>query len=129
MIRYIEGSSHFVTSVTAPIASGWSEIAGWVSHPLGKRRLCTAHATSGHSRMTSKRQECRNFGHSHLEIAFLAVSKVGAKTSKEKVGPKADRSCDHSQDQTWKQAQFLSLYPRSHQPILHVHKMNLIMLH
>jgi len=30
----IEGSSHFVTSMTAPIASGWSEFAGWGSHPL-----------------------------------------------------------------------------------------------
>ena len=31
---YTEGFSHFVTSMTAPIASGWSNIAGWVSHPL-----------------------------------------------------------------------------------------------
>src|SRR5258707_638495 len=29
----IEGFSHFVTSMTAPIASGWSG-AGWGSHPL-----------------------------------------------------------------------------------------------
>ena len=34
MTRHIEGFSHFVTSMTTPIASGWSEIAGWVSHPL-----------------------------------------------------------------------------------------------
>jgi hypothetical protein len=34
--------------MTAPIASGWSEITGWVSHPLGKRRLCTTHANSCH---------------------------------------------------------------------------------
>ena len=34
VIRYIEGFSYFVTSITAPIASGWSEIAGWDSHPL-----------------------------------------------------------------------------------------------
>jgi len=34
MTRYIRGFSHFVTSMTAPIASGWSNIAGWVSHPL-----------------------------------------------------------------------------------------------
>jgi hypothetical protein len=34
VIRYIEGFSHFVTSMTAPIASGWSNIAGWDSHPL-----------------------------------------------------------------------------------------------
>ncbi len=30
----IEGFSHFVTSMTAPIASGWSVLAGWASHPL-----------------------------------------------------------------------------------------------
>jgi hypothetical protein len=30
----IEGFSHFVTSMTAPIASGWSEVAGRASHPL-----------------------------------------------------------------------------------------------
>jgi hypothetical protein len=46
---YISATSHLVTSMTAPIASGWSKIAGWVSHPLGKRRLSTAHAISGHS--------------------------------------------------------------------------------
>jgi len=34
MTLYTEGFSHFVTSMTAPIASGWSKIAGWVSHPL-----------------------------------------------------------------------------------------------
>ena len=45
---YIGGSSHFVTSVTAPIASGRSDLAGWVSHPLVKRRLITAHTPTGH---------------------------------------------------------------------------------
>jgi len=34
MSYYIRGFSHFVTSMTAPIASGWSNIAGWDSHPL-----------------------------------------------------------------------------------------------
>jgi len=34
MTHYIRGFSYFVTSITAPIASGWSEIAGWDSHPL-----------------------------------------------------------------------------------------------
>jgi hypothetical protein len=29
----IEGFSHFVTPMTAPIASGWS-VAGWGLHPL-----------------------------------------------------------------------------------------------
>ena len=47
-ILYIGGSSHFVTFMTAPIASGRSDLAGWVSHPLVKRRLCTAHAKTGH---------------------------------------------------------------------------------
>ena len=30
---YTEGFSHFVTSMTAPVASGWS-VAGWGLHPL-----------------------------------------------------------------------------------------------
>jgi hypothetical protein len=34
MIHYIKSFSYFVTSITAPIASGRSEIAGWDSHPL-----------------------------------------------------------------------------------------------
>jgi hypothetical protein len=40
--------SHFVTSMTAPIASGWSGCRVGLA-PTGKRRLCTAHARSGHS--------------------------------------------------------------------------------
>ncbi|MDR3527898.1 MAG: hypothetical protein P4L57_11510, partial [Rhizomicrobium sp.] len=35
----IEGFSHFVTSMTAPIASGWSDVAGRVSHPLESAAL------------------------------------------------------------------------------------------
>src|ERR1700716_1123745 len=42
----IEGFSHFVTSMTAPIASGWSDCRVGFA-PTGKRRLCTAHARSG----------------------------------------------------------------------------------
>ena len=38
-----EGFSHFVTSMTAPVASGGSIFAGWGFHPLEKRRLGTAH--------------------------------------------------------------------------------------
>jgi hypothetical protein len=41
----IEGFSHFVISMTAPIASGWSDCRVGFS-PTGKRRLCTAHAKS-----------------------------------------------------------------------------------
>jgi hypothetical protein len=43
----IEGFSHFVTSMTAPIASGWSGCRVGLA-PTGKRRLCTAHAQLGH---------------------------------------------------------------------------------
>jgi hypothetical protein len=35
--------------MTAPIASGWSECRVGFA-PTGKRRLCTAHARSGHFR-------------------------------------------------------------------------------
>src|SRR6516162_4820439 len=38
----IEGFSHFVTSMTAPIASGWSVCRVGLA-PTGKRRLLTAH--------------------------------------------------------------------------------------
>src|SRR5258707_477384 len=42
----IEGFSH-VTSMTAPIASGWSDCRVGFA-PTGKRRLCTAHTRNGH---------------------------------------------------------------------------------
>src|SRR5258706_15448932 len=38
-----EGFSHFVTSMTAPVASGWSGCRVGFA-PTGKRRLITAHA-------------------------------------------------------------------------------------
>src|ERR1700720_3435941 len=44
----IEGFSHFVTSMTAPIASGWSGCRVGFA-PTGKRRGCSAHATLGNS--------------------------------------------------------------------------------
>src|SRR4030081_1457795 len=43
----IEGFSHFVTSMTAPIASGWSGCRVGLA-PTGKRRLVTAHTQAGH---------------------------------------------------------------------------------
>ena len=43
----IEGFSHFVTSMTAPIASGWSGCRVGLA-PTGKRRLVTAHTHFGH---------------------------------------------------------------------------------
>ena len=44
--RCIGGFIQFVTSLTAPIASGRSDLAGWGLHPLEKRRLITAHTPS-----------------------------------------------------------------------------------
>ena len=41
-----EGFSHFVTSIAAPVASGWSVCRVGFA-PTGKRRLFTAHAKSG----------------------------------------------------------------------------------
>jgi hypothetical protein len=46
---YTEGFSHFVTSMTAPVASGWSVRRVGLA-PTGKRRLLTAQAKSGRSR-------------------------------------------------------------------------------
>ena len=42
---YTEGFSHFVTSMTAPVASGWSVRRVGLA-PTGKRRLLTAHVES-----------------------------------------------------------------------------------
>src|SRR5258705_9488000 len=42
----IEGFSHFVTSMTAPVASGWSGCRVGLA-PTGKRRLVTAHTRNG----------------------------------------------------------------------------------
>jgi hypothetical protein len=44
-----EGFSHFVTSIAAPVASGWSLCRVGLA-PTGKRRLLTAHAIRGHFR-------------------------------------------------------------------------------
>src|SRR5438034_5502709 len=44
--RLPEGFSHFVTSMTAPVASGWSiRRVGFT--PTGKRLLITAHTLNG----------------------------------------------------------------------------------
>jgi hypothetical protein len=43
---YTEGFSHFVTSMTAPVASGWSGCRVGLA-PTEKRRLGTAHTQSG----------------------------------------------------------------------------------
>ena len=57
-----EGFSHFVTSMAAPVASGWSGCRVGLA-PTGKRRLSTAHTRSGHSlpgRLQHRRTENRS---------------------------------------------------------------------
>src|SRR5712671_1577532 len=44
-----EGFRHFVASMPAPVASGWSGCRVGLA-PTGKRRLVTAHTLSRHSR-------------------------------------------------------------------------------
>src|ERR1700756_2094574 len=48
-----EGFSHFVTSIAAPVASGWSVCRVGLA-PTGKRRLVTAHASSGHHSISAR---------------------------------------------------------------------------
>ena len=71
---YTEGFSHFVTSMTAPVASGWSVRRVGLA-PTGKRRLLTAHAKSGHSRRNSQRvNRHRRSGKSQVCISQLENS-------------------------------------------------------
>ncbi|MGC2786048.1 MAG: hypothetical protein WA397_19905, partial [Roseiarcus sp.] len=53
---YTEGFSHFVTSMTAPVASGWSVCRVGLA-PTGTRRLLTAHTNSGHSAATFQKAQ------------------------------------------------------------------------
>ncbi len=50
---YTEGFSHFVTSMTAPVASGWSVRRVGLA-PTGKRRLITAHTSSRHCELAAE---------------------------------------------------------------------------
>jgi hypothetical protein len=46
--RITEGFSHFVASIAAPVASGWSGCRVGLA-PTGKRHLFTAHTLNGPS--------------------------------------------------------------------------------
>ncbi len=52
MTLYTRGFSHFVTSMTAPVASGWSDSCRVGLAPTEERRLSTAHTQIGHSRVS-----------------------------------------------------------------------------
>src|SRR5271167_3704486 len=49
-----EGFSHFVTSIAAPVASGWSNCRVGLT-PTGKRRLSTAHTQSDRRKSSHRR--------------------------------------------------------------------------
>ncbi len=49
MTLYTRGFSHFVTSMTAPTASGRSDSCRVGLAPIEERRLITAHTQPGHS--------------------------------------------------------------------------------
>ena len=68
MTHYIKGFSYFVTSMTAPIASGWRNIVGCDSHLLRNT------AFAGRKHQTAIRSAGR-FGRKHYPAAReLAVS-------------------------------------------------------
>ncbi|WP_239591042.1 hypothetical protein, partial [Vitreimonas flagellata] len=67
----IEGFSQFVTSLSAPIASGWSICRVGLA-PTGKRRLCTAHAESGHCDGAFLRR-CSTAETEHARYPYLIV--------------------------------------------------------
>jgi len=72
---YTRGFSHFVTSMTAPIASGWSKSCRVGLSPTGKRRLSTAHALNGHSLDTNKLPEPAKRKSSGLYFPITGVFK------------------------------------------------------
>ena len=96
---YTEGSSHFVTSMTAPVASGWSGCRVGLA-PTGERRLVTAHTLTGQSgcalhvaigRIPSlqwgvrerqgsvQKQTYANLAHSSIASAISGISSDGGK--------------------------------------------------
>jgi hypothetical protein len=59
---YTEGFSHFVTSMTAPVASGWSDLAGWGLRPLESAALSRRTRTADSGRRASS---CSHFRRQH----------------------------------------------------------------
>jgi hypothetical protein len=67
----IEGFSHFVTSMTAPIASGWSVRRVGIP-PTGKRRLVTAHTPD----ICASRRMPATFSHRSAVSAYSSFAKL-----------------------------------------------------
>ena len=96
----IEGFSHFVTSMTAPIASGWSGCRVGLA-PTGKRRLVTAHTQSGTPRaaysITSSARMSSVDGISRPRV--LAVCTLTA--SSNLIGSSTGRSAGFAAEKYW----------------------------
>ena len=95
-----EGFSHFVTSMTAPVASGWSGCRVGLA-PTGKRLLCTAHTRNGPSSplpQRTKSQTCGPFrGHSFHGLCSRARARpCSSKFSSESHARMAARRVGHS---------------------------------
>jgi hypothetical protein len=69
-----EGFIHFVSSMTAPVASGWSDCRVGLL-PLEKRCLCTAHTQLGHWAGPTIPMACFLFGWRRLGLPSLRAAK------------------------------------------------------
>ena len=88
--RLPEGFSHFVTSIAAPVASGWSGCRVGLA-PTGKRRLITAHTLCCPSSSPRQRQQCSGSGHSRPQRG-LTVSATFRSSSRQRDRDADDRS-------------------------------------
>src|SRR5262249_53908768 len=78
-----EGFSHFVTSMTAPVASGWSGCRVGLA-PTGERRLVTAHTLSSHlpgtlirrSKWPAERLETPNLGGASVGKVCYSIGEI-----------------------------------------------------
>src|SRR3954447_20412863 len=102
----IEGFSHFVASMTAPIASGWSESPGgtcthWKAPPC--------HGARGNRTFRCQRR-CRQIGFGHDSARVLFQGGVQATSLIQINGPACRRSRRSSSLRTEEIAENLSLY-------------------
>ena len=87
-----EGFSHFVTSIAAPVASGWSGCRVGFA-PTGKRRLLTAHTLSGHLRNNPATKQAMRTSRA-AKLAILLASASLAAVSHSRVSAQDDEIPD-----------------------------------
>jgi hypothetical protein len=89
---YTEGSSHFVTSMTAPVASGWSVCRVGLA-PTGKRRLVTAHTLSGHFGSRRGYRVTRENQETSATDFCTAVDRTGGQARRKTLADRAKTRC------------------------------------